>query len=229
MQQEPLGTESRHRGDWGRVAGPSGDVLRRLEEHPWEDTLPRLLYYADSKIRRLRWLGERNGRPPRGAEAGDIVHQAIEKVFDGRRRWDPLSQPELLRYLLDLVDSEVSNLVTLAENRKTRRLIATRQSDEGEGLPGDDFPDTRSNLEETALDEEAQRQGEDFVLALWESLAGETDLQEIVDAIVDDVAKPAEIARRLGVRVDEIYARKKRLRHRLEAYQDARKGVQGRG
>lgn len=217
------------------MAGPSGDVLRRLEEHPWEDTLPRLLHYADSKIRRLRWLGERNGRPPRGAEAGDIVHQAIEKIFDGRRRWDPSTQPELLRYLMDLVDSEVSNLVNLAENRKTRRLVASRQSDEGEELPGDDFPDTRSGSEETALDQEAQRRGEDFVLGFWDSLASEPDLQEVVDAIIADVAKPAEIAARLGVKVEEIYARKKRLRLRLAAYQDksrvrsVTKGVQGRG
>lgn len=197
--------------------------MRRLEDHPWEETVPRLLRHASSKIRRLRWLGEKNGQPPKGVEPKDVVQEVIEKVFAGTRNWNTAKDPDLLKYLLDVVDSEVSNLVTLAENVKTQRATETGESSTRRGSELDALSDPRSTQEATGLELEAQRQGDDFAMEFWASLAGEPDLQEVVEAIIDDVAKPADIAARLGVKVDDIYARKKRLRLRLAVYQEGRR------
>lgn len=222
------------RGELRRVAEPSGDVLRRFDEHPWEETVPRLLHHARSRIQRLRWLGEKNGQPPRGVEPTDVVQTVIEKVLAGTRKWNPDKHPDLLRYLLDVVDSEVSNLVTLSENVKTQRLGESDVAGTGRGQDPGDLGDARPTPAERELEREAQRHGDDFAMEFWASLAGEPDLQEVVEAIIDDVAKPAEIAARVGVRPDEIYARRKRLKLRLAAFQEARrdsnrpKGVVGR-
>jgi DNA-directed RNA polymerase specialized sigma24 family protein len=205
-----------------------------LDEHPWEETIPRLLRHASSKIRRLRWLGEKNGQPPKGVQPQDVVQEVIEKVFAGTRNWSPAKHPDLLLYLLDVVDSEVSNLATLAENARTQRATDVDPAGTAPGGGPDGLSDGRPTPEATELEREAQRQGDDFATEFWASLAGEPELQEVVEAIIDDVTRPAEIAARLSVRVDEIYARKKRLRLRLAAYQEGRrslnspKGVAGR-
>jgi len=133
-----------------------------LDEHPWEEIVPRLLRHASNKIRRLRWLGEKNGQPPKGAEPTDVVHAVIEKVFAGTRNWSPAKHPDLLKYLLDVVDSEVSNLVMLTENAKTRRATETDAAATGRGQDG--LSHHRPTPEETELERETQRQGDDFAM-----------------------------------------------------------------
>jgi len=52
--------------------------FRRLD---WSDLLPRLLLYAEGRIRRLSW--------PRGRlQAQDFVQQAIERALSGERSYD---------------------------------------------------------------------------------------------------------------------------------------------
>src|SRR5437868_14422299 len=95
----------------------SEEVRDRLDQHPWEDTIPRLELYASKKIKSLYWQGIRNGPMPGGREVEDVVGQAIYKVVEHERRWDPTKYPDLYLYLVNVVDSEISHLVESWDNR----------------------------------------------------------------------------------------------------------------
>jgi DNA-directed RNA polymerase specialized sigma24 family protein len=188
------------------------DVRRRLEEHPWEETTARLLRHADNKIRRLLWRGSRDGHPPGGIQPGDIVQTVYEKVLSGTRNWNPDKHPDLFEYLRDQVDSEISNLVCSAENRRFRPEAALPVGK----LERGDVPEV------PVLADENERQSEEFLLGFLDVLKHEPDLQKVVEAIVDGVGKPGDIAQHLGVRVEEIYSRRKKLIRRLEDYRAGR-------
>lgn len=184
-----------------------------MERHPWEETAPRLLRHADNKIHRLIWRGTRGGNPPDGVQANDVVQTVLEKVLDGRRNWNPDKHPDLFEYLRDQVDSEISNLVQSLENRQLRPEAS---------LPQDSAQIDTATPEALALARERERQSEEFFLNFLDFLNGETDLQQVVEAIVDGGPKPAEIAQQLGIRAEEVYSRRKRLARRLKEYQDER-------
>jgi hypothetical protein len=188
----------------------SADVRQLLDEHPWEETTPRLLRHVQNKIERLKWRGFRRGEPPGGAEAADIVQNVYKKVLAGTRKWDPVKQPDLFEYLRDQVDSEISNLVTSSENKCVRR----------EGLPSSAVLERIDELspEQILLVKEREKESDEFVLGFMEFLEGQPELQQIVDAIVDGIEKRAEIARHLHTSVEEIDLCRKRLKRRLEEY-----------
>jgi hypothetical protein len=198
------------------MSEPSGEVLRLLQEHPWADTVPRLLHYANSKLKRLRWLCEHSGTPPLGTDAKDVVQTVIEKLLDGRRAWDPTRQPDLVRHIMNIVDSEVNNLATSAENRRTSRTPLDPANESGEPVAEDE-----PTPEVILLSNEARARGDDYVLGFWSSLETDPELRDVVEAIIDldDKATPAKIAARLCVPVEDVYGRRKRLQRRLEGYQ----------
>ena len=189
------------------------DLRRRLDEHPWDETTARLFRHADNKIRRLIWRGARRGHPPGGVQAGDLVQTVYEKLLSGTRNWNPEKHPDLFEYLKDQVDSEVSNLVRSGENRRLRSEASLPAG----ALEGSDAP-----VPEAALAAEGERLSEEFFLGFLDFLKDEPDLQKVVEAIVDGVGKPADIAHHLGVRFEEIYSRRKKLTRRLEEYRTAR-------
>lgn len=89
------------------------------------ELVKRLTYHADCKLMRLRWRGltiRSGGAVPGGVEATDLAAQAIVDVIEGTRKWDPVKDPDLLRFLKGVVDSKVSNLVNSAENKASRRV-----------------------------------------------------------------------------------------------------------
>lgn len=88
--------------------------------------------YASSVSRNLRWRTENSEELPGGETPGSIVSKAIKLVLQGTleepskgsppfkagvRRWDPQKHPDLKKYLMDVIDSLLSNLVKSRENR----------------------------------------------------------------------------------------------------------------
>lgn len=200
--------------------GISGQLLDLLEAHPWEETIPRLLAHASSKSKRLFWKGIYGGPLPEGNEVEDLVYQAIEKVLTGQRQWDPTTSPDLFLFLKGVVDSSLSHLARSWENRYVRKettSVAATDNAEDEHGTGiiDCVPATASNPEEMLLQQEDEARCEELFLIIFDSLEDEPLLQKILECLLDDVEKPADIAEKLSVPVKEIYNARKKLQRRL--------------
>jgi DNA-directed RNA polymerase specialized sigma24 family protein len=205
------------------------DVREQLEEHPWEDTIPRLVLYAIRKAKRLYWQGIMNGHMPGGREAQDVVQDAIEDVLNGRRFWNPVSQPDLFAHLRSIVDSKLSHLVESMEHRSVRSESALgARNEDAPGLTSlAELPASGASPFETLVQAEA----EDFFWGFYELLADEPLLQKVIEWIDAGIDRPADIAVHLGVPPREIYNARKRLQRRLNDYraQRAQKSLPGKG
>jgi len=112
------------------------EILKKLKESDWSDILPRLVLYAEFKVRRLYWRTKEKNTLPDGSTAEDLAHQAIELVFSGDRRWAPDKNPDILLYLKSVVDSLVSHSVHSYEHRYKDQV----DDDSEHGLSLDELP-----------------------------------------------------------------------------------------
>lgn len=132
---------------------------------------------------------------------------AISKLLDGVRQWDPQAQPDLAKHLFNAIDSESSNLAKSAENRKTGRI--SNSSEDQATMP---------ELASSQFQDEIGRRSDDWLLAFWDSLSDEPELQAVVAEIVEGSVKPREIAAALGIGVEELRARRRKLSRRMSQY-----------
>lgn len=192
-------------------------VQEKLEEANWDEITLRLTAYALFKVRRLKWrTGDRESLPE-GKTAEDLTYEAIEKVLSGERQWDPAACPDLLGYLRGVVDSLVSHLVISEEHRRVRRMPQTEEGQEVEELltlakPG---AETAEHLVTIQIDPEAQTVGkmeaERFVGEIFEEIAGDKELEMVMDALLRGNVKPREIAVETGIDVERIYKLREKL------------------
>ena len=164
------------------------------------------------------WGGRPGGDLPGGQEAEDIVYGAIAKLLDGRRVWDPATEPDLDRFLSDVVESDLNHLAMSFENRKVVRESAmTPVWIEGEASRPleTSVPSATPEPLDVLAQREAREEGDRFVAGLLAACADDPPLQRAATLILEGVAKPADIAAKLGVPIDEIYNMRKRLQRRL--------------
>jgi len=177
-----------------------------MTEDQWEELLERLTWHAQQKYLRLVWRGvpgAYGGLAPGGIDPADLATQAIVDVIEGRRRWNPLAAPDFLDYLRGVVDSKISHLVRGRENRPGRATTLAEAIPSREPAP-----------ESAAADEE-----ELMLLQELLSVAVERDpiARHVVECLEEGVTRPAEMALRVGVDVQEIYNAQKRLRQKIRS------------
>jgi len=186
------------------------EVRRLLDEHPWQETIPRLMLYAQRKVERLRWMGVFGGDPPEGWQPDDFVQSVFEKVYSGKRRWNPQEDSDLFNYLRSQVDSMISNRVRSLAN-KTLRTESTMPED----VPLD--PTDPATTDQAVLSAEQDRVTDDNFWRFYNELNDEPQLQKVVEAIFQGI-KRAEMAKHLAVTVEQIDALRKRLDRRMRKY-----------
>ena len=186
------------------------EVRRLLDEHPWQDTVPRLILYAHRKVERLRWMGVLGGDPPEGWQPDDFVQTVFQKVYSGKRRWNPQEDSDLFNYLRSQLDSEISNRVRSLANRMLRT-----ESTLPEDIPLD--PPDQATTDQAILSAEQDREANDNFWRFYDELNDEPQLQKVGEAIFQGV-KRAEMAQHLGVTVEQIDALRKRLDRRMRNY-----------
>lgn len=194
-------------------------IRELLDRQPWEDITPRLVAYTLRKTRRLYWQGIRDGDMPEGKEAQDIVQDAIDDLFSGKRAWDPDSYPDLFAHLQSVIDSKVSAFVRSRANRRLRSeavLSAAATLDDDEPSLLDTMTSPKPGPEEIALEEEEERRSEDFAVSTLCSLDDDPEAQKVLEAIFEGLTKRADIATRAGISVKSVSNIKKRLQRRLE-------------
>jgi hypothetical protein len=193
------------------------DVQERLAGADWDRITLLLVDYATSKVRRLKWrTGDRESLPE-GKTPEDLAYEAIEKVLSGDRKWDPAGCPDFVEYLKGVVDSLVSHLVISEEHLRVRRMPQTEEGQEVEELltlakPG---AETAEHLVTIQIDPEAQTVGkmeaERFVGEIFEEIAGDKELDVVMDALLRGNVKPREIAADTGIDIERIYKLREKL------------------
>jgi hypothetical protein len=132
----------------------------------------------------------------------DFAYKAVRDVLAGDRKWDPDLKPNLLGYLMDVVESNIDHWLASPRSGTVR---------------ADELPEP---AESPAFSE--------FMLDLRRSLADEPELWSIVALMSEGVVKPSDIAGCLGVETKEVHNRTRRLERRVRTLQaEHARGEQG--
>ena len=161
----------------------------------WAEVGVRLVAHATWKARNLRWRTGHSWELAAGKTPEDIAAEAIAKVLDGTRAWDP-EKMALLPFMQGVVDSLMSHLAESLDNRIQQRW------------DGSSVIDSVAAAEEG---DDAEQRIERLRVALTTS--GSRDLLDVVDAITRGCEpKPQALAGWLRVSVADVNNRIKRLR-----------------
>lgn len=149
LGRSPLGTS-------GKVGAAYAVASRNaLAEADWVQIRNRALVHA-------RWLEYANRWTLPKSVAEDVVHDAIRKVLEGTRRWDPNRVPNLDYFVVSVVRRDYDNIV--------RRLANQPQN---EVIPSEELPDLSEPMAEDAIDLKRMVEG-----ALYELRTQKPDLYE---------------------------------------------------
>lgn len=193
-------------------------ILDLIQQADWDDIYPRLMKYALSK------LSIRSGSPLEGVPtktlAQDIVNEAIRKVIEGDRKWDP-ERGSLFNYLkYSVIQSEISHLYESDYYYLTSRMPDTQGGRESVSVntnevssrsqaPSEHAPSINPGIpqspEEALVENEVHNQ-------LLKAVEGDEELEGIVLCILEGHEKPKIIAELLGVNPTTIYNARKRLK-----------------
>lgn len=166
------------------------------------------------------------GGAVRGTSVSDLVQDAIEGVWSGRRKWDP--KVPLPTFLRNAVRSEMSNHLTSAEVQLVDAW-PDDDPDEEKG-PAEDamqvrhadpshdharhLPHRQQTPEEIVADTEQIEQYHDLLL---EAADDDEQLVKYLDALDRGLEQPADIAKDCGVDRKAIYRVENRLRKRVKS------------
>ena len=151
---------------------------------------------------------------PEGQEAADLVHEAVEKVLSGERQWDPVRVPDLPVFLIGVVRSLASHLVTGGSSREVV-IDGVEQS-----IDHNDDPPPSPTAEAVLI--EAERCDE--IMSEAFAAAGEDAvLQKMLDAIMAGFVKADEIAEVSGLSVADVYQGSRRLQRRMKVVEQKKR------
>lgn len=170
--------------------------LQEIDDETWGDMYLELLDFARYKRRRLDYV-KGGGELPLGRKPKDLVQDAIKRVFEGDRQWDPGKDPDLCDYLKSVISSIVSGLLgkTDYEHKDDSQL------EDHHDLPSGENPTYNDCLE--ALQEILEEESKD-----------ERDLENVRIGIEDNM-KPREIAEFFGIDIGRVYTLSQKLRRRM--------------
>lgn len=202
---------------------------RLVAEADWKVIGKQLAAYAAFRARGLAWRTGESEELAKGLQPVDLAKQAILKLLQDDRTWDP-ERVSLLQFLKGVVDSDLSHLAESKDNELQHRFT--------EGEDGEEFAD-RAEFRASEYDSEGllpgplapppevariKREGfaDERLSRVIEAAEGKQELQDVLDTIMAEGEwRPAGIAAHLGVPVSEANNRLKRLR-RLADRQQAR-------
>ena len=191
-------------------------ILEELEQADWNRIYRELPKYTYLKVKRLSWRNQSYENLPQGKTPLDIVQEAIAKVFNGTRQWNP-DEIDLLNYLKTVVDSLVNHLVESKNHKILQRLPETENGvslEEVLPLDASSLSSRPKTPEEILLEQEREEQ-------VWSEIIdaadGDVELEILVDSIMEGNSKPAEMAEEKGIDVQRIYQLRRKLRRRMRA------------
>ena len=196
-------------------------IFEHLQKADWGDIGVRLTDYAVKKARRYRWRTE---TAIGGESAEDLAFEAIEKVLDGDRKWDPQETPDLFHYLTGVVDSLLSHLF---KSPARMRVQSFPESEDGEIFEellkmADPESDTAKHLarrdptpEDLLLEKEQEQLEKAVFQQILKSFEGDANLETIFLCIMDGVCKPSDISKATGMDIEDVYQLRRKLNRRI--------------
>ena len=193
------------------------EKFKLLQQADWEAISIELAAHAAFRARNLGWrTGDRVDPEMRikaaavardmdlamGLNPVDVAQQAIKKVLDGSRKWDPSRGP-LLPYLKGVVDSLINHLAESIDNELQRRVPDVEEDDElwdhsEFRVPLNDRHDLGDlvgarppNPEQALLERESD---DSRVSRLFDAVTGKSQIEETVSAIMEVGPKTTDIA-----------------------------------
>ena len=164
-----------------------------------------LAAYSVQRGRHAYGSHARKGFPP-GYAPDDVMQEAITRTLGGERRWDPNKDPDLLKYLKDIIDSIYS---------KCGKTSATRMH--------------KASVDLDATFEVGERDKEDKPrylkgYAIIDALADGVGATAAAARGIREGLSPKETARKEGVDVEVVNNEKKRIRTILKNAFKTQKG-----
>jgi len=180
------------------------ETFKRLQEADWTTLQSQLLACATWQAGGYRWHRGDDLELAEGKTVEDVVQEVIMKTLSGARQWNPARGP-----LLPWLQAQSRSIIdALAKSASHRHEVSTLDL---EGLASAHSPDPL----EAVLEKEANAQSMRRVAALFQAVDKEPELQTVLQVILDSCEpRPRYIAAELGVPVDEVNNRMKRLRRR---------------
>lgn len=169
------------------MAEPEPNLRAVLAGVNWQELTKRLLLLTQEFVRE-RYLP--------GKSPGDLVQNAIRKLLEGRRNWDP-RKVDLLSFLFDII----------------RKEAASEVKEFPDGFDVSTLEDQhRASRPEFQVDHRRQRR------AILESLKDDPLLCQIAEVAIDEeVFERAAIAERIGITRTDFDNARKRLQRRQRA------------
>jgi hypothetical protein len=181
------------------------DVRSALREADWDALLPRLVAYAERRIRRVGWIIGKDEEPS-AMSVEEVINDAIDRCLTGSRTWGVDDPPELGAFLCGVIRS-----ITSISRKKLKRNRTDSVEDRGVE-PADPTPSIESILSDE--DDEGRRAVRAAVEAC---VKGDDKLESLYLAIIGGDVKREAIASTLGWSPDEVTAARNKLQRRLVA------------
>lgn len=215
-------------------------VRNRLDEADWGRIYPRLVAHACSRARSLYWRSGNKEDLAKGLQPKDLVNEAIQRVYEGRREWDPEKNPDLYKFLKDSVLSSLFNELAESEDNKKTERFPERVDNHGvvEQEPRHQAPPEAMHAhhliretptpEELLLAEEERKtraeHAKTIANGLLEAATDDPEVMAILECTMDGINTPQRISERTKIPVRQLYNAQKRLRllvKRLQMEQQA--------
>ncbi|MEJ5171087.1 MAG: hypothetical protein WHU10_08875 [Fimbriimonadales bacterium] len=184
-------------------------VVEAVRDRAWfEPTWRRLVLFIAKRVRQYQLASKGRGEQQVAANsAEDLVQEAFKKILTGERRVPSRIQTrdQFQRWLFDVVASVLSNEGKSAEHKSTAVLPPT--TEDGEELSLEEWVGDLLWRDESSL--------HDWWIVARERLADEPDLLETLKAAIDGCVKPQDYEAYLGVEVEEVVNRLRRLKRRF--------------
>jgi DNA-directed RNA polymerase specialized sigma24 family protein len=209
---------------------PLNDEAREKIGQIKEEELARLIkilgWYTLKEIRsrKLFFRTGRSGEMPGGYDVESIVNEAFTRVLTGQRRWNPNQDPDLKKYLMNVIDSILSHLATGKDNEMVRAAGVPEGNDDDsqweagskERRPEREWLSRGSQRADDELIEREMQEEEERVLQmLVEECGSDPVLARVLQVKREFDAEPAEISELTGIPVKDVYNAIKRLDRKI--------------
>lgn len=198
-------------------------VRKRLDDADWKSIYPKLVAHSHCFARSLFWRSGNKKDLAEGQTPESVVNEAIARVYEWRRKWDPEKDPDLFKFLKDSVLSSMFNELAMSVDNTRVDLFRESAEQPGELLEPADLASTDAphaqhlvrhnpNPEELLIATQCERQAKDILNELLSATADDPEVTAILECAMEGITAPRHISEQTQFPIAKINNAQKRLR-----------------